>query len=111
MRASPEYDLNKEYILSTVHTLRQQIADLQKELDIALRTERADALAKIRDLMTAYSITPDELGAKRRAPSTIRPVAPKYRDPASGTTWSGRGKPPRWFDKSNPERFAIAQGQ
>jgi DNA-binding protein H-NS len=98
-------------ILSTVHTLRQQIADLQKELDNALRAERSEALGKIRELMVAYSITPDELGAKRRVSSTIRPAVPKYRDPASGTTWSGRGKHPRWFDKSNPEHFAIEQEQ
>lgn len=26
-----------------------------------------------------------------------RPVAPKYRDPVSGLTWSGRGKPPAWI--------------
>lgn len=26
-----------------------------------------------------------------------RPVAPKYRDPFSGATWSGRGREPRWM--------------
>ena len=25
------------------------------------------------------------------------PAAPKYRDPVSGATWSGRGKLPRWM--------------
>jgi DNA-binding protein H-NS len=32
------------------------------------------------------------------------PAAPKYRDPVSGATWSGRGKVPRWM------RHLIEQG-
>ena len=31
-----------------------------------------------------------------RKPRTARP---KYRDPDSGTTWSGRGKLPRWMKR------------
>jgi DNA-binding protein H-NS len=34
-------------------------------------------------------------------------VAAKYRDPASGKTWSGRGVSPKWFDKSRPQDFAL----
>ena len=40
-------------------------------------------------------------------PSTTRrkaTVAPKYRNPATGETWAGRGKRPRWMQK------AIAAG-
>ena len=28
-----------------------------------------------------------------------RTVSPKYRDPTSGSTWSGRGKVPRWMKR------------
>jgi DNA-binding protein H-NS len=32
-------------------------------------------------------------------------VAPKYRDPDTGTTWTGRGLQPRWM------RAAVARGK
>lgn len=33
---------------------------------------------------------------------------PKYRDPATGKTWSGRGKRPQWFESSRAEDYLIA---
>jgi DNA-binding protein H-NS len=39
-----------------------------------------------------------------RIVATGMPAAPKYRDPVSGATWSGRGKVPRWM------RHLIEQG-
>ncbi len=40
---------------------------------------------------------------------TLTPVAslPKYRDPATGKTWSGRGKRPNWFDSERADDFLI----
>jgi DNA-binding protein H-NS len=34
-------------------------------------------------------------------------VPPKYRDPVTGKTWTGRGKPPNWMPKENREQFLI----
>jgi len=37
--------------------------------------------------------------------------APKYRDPASGKTWTGRGKPPNWIvGISDRSAFLIDAG-
>ncbi|MDP1329472.1 H-NS family nucleoid-associated regulatory protein, partial [Klebsiella pneumoniae] len=33
-------------------------------------------------------------------------VPPKYRDPKTGATWSGRGRAPAWIGK-NRDRFLI----
>ena len=33
----------------------------------------------------------------KKPKATRAKVAPKYRDPATGQTWSGRGKEPRWL--------------
>lgn len=39
------------------------------------------------------------------------PQAPKYRDPASGATWSGRGPAPAWLASAKDRtRFLIADG-
>ena len=35
-------------------------------------------------------------------------VAAKYRDPATGQTWTGRGKAPKWIDGKDRAQFAIA---
>lgn len=42
-------------------------------------------------------------------------VEPKYRDPASGSTWTGRGRMPRWLSQAveagrSRDEFLIAQG-
>ena len=36
-----------------------------------------------------------------------KPVAPKYRDPETGATWSGRGRTPRWMAGKDPAQFTI----
>ena len=42
--------------------------------------------------------SPAELSGVAAEPrKTRRKVIPKYRDPVSGATWSGRGKIPRWM--------------
>jgi DNA-binding protein H-NS len=34
-------------------------------------------------------------------------VQPKYRDPETGATWSGRGVAPRWIAGKDREAFLI----
>lgn len=81
-------------LLAQKAALEQQIADMQRE-------QRSDAVEKVRSLMTEHGLTVADLGG--RATSTKRAgggggkVAPKYRNPASGETWSGRGLKPRWL--------------
>jgi DNA-binding protein H-NS len=33
--------------------------------------------------------------------------APKYRDPATGATWTGRGKPPNWINGKDRDSMLI----
>lgn len=35
------------------------------------------------------------------------PSAPKYQDPTTGKTWSGKGKRPGWFDPDRADYFLI----
>jgi hypothetical protein len=68
---------------------------------------------RIREAIEAYGLTAADLGfgaagaaSARPArpsrqtgtkPTTIRTGVAKYRDPKSGKTWTGRGKPPLWI--------------
>jgi DNA-binding protein H-NS len=45
---------------------------------------------------------------KTRSSTAGNKVAPKYRDPATGNTWTGRGKAPKWIDGKDRAKFLIA---
>lgn len=97
--------------MSTLSQLQQQINDaeakvneLRKKLDEERKNERAQAIAAARELIKTHDFTASELGfsgkasAKPAASNDKRvTVAPKYKDPASGKTWTGRGKTPAWM--------------
>jgi DNA-binding protein H-NS len=57
------------------------------------------ANAKNRDkFLASGSSTPAAVAKKPKSGNYVRgPQAPKYRDPMSGDTWSGRGRAPAWL--------------
>jgi len=91
--------------------LLKQREALEQQINEAKRREMAVALAQVRELVAAFELTPQDVfpvGRAARAPGvTGVKVAPKYRDPVSGQTWTGRGKPPRWIQNQEREQFAI----
>lgn len=83
-------------------------AELEKQIEDTRRQEKTDAVARVRALMAEHGLTLADLSARSKSAakrSTGRKVAPKYRDPATGNTWSGRGLQPKWL------RAAIAAGK
>jgi DNA-binding protein H-NS len=67
---------------------------LRGDLDAVLR-QRANELN-----LQLSRLSRDVVGKQRgRRASSMRgrKVAPKYRDPATGETWAGRGARPRWL--------------
>jgi DNA-binding protein H-NS len=97
--------------MSQYSELKAQIAKLQAQAEEARRTEIADVIASIREKINEYGLGPQDLGfaaaAKRGRPPKKAPLPPRYQDPKTGATWSGRGKPPRWIAGKNRERFLI----
>ena len=81
-------------LLAQKAALEQQIADVQ-------RAARTEAVAKVKALMAEYGLTLADIGSSpKAAPAPTKAaskVAAKYRDPASGSTWSGRGLKPKWL--------------
>lgn len=86
---------------------------LEREIEKTKKQERAEAIAKVRTLMSEYGLTLADLSAKAAAKSPRRKaatkpaakVAPKFRDNATGQTWSGRGLQPNWL------KAALAGGR
>ena len=90
--------------------LQQQIEDYETKLNVLRRQqeqerkgERTQAVVAAKELIKNHDLTAAELGlsgksAVKRATNDKRNVvAPKYIDPDTGTTWTGRGKSPAWL--------------
>jgi DNA-binding protein H-NS len=101
-----------------------QIEKLQKEAQALRAKEISGVVARIREAIEHYGLTPEELfggaaakprGTRRAAARTAKASAParkaargggtpKYHDGA-GRTWTGVGKRPNWF------KDALAAGK
>jgi DNA-binding protein H-NS len=86
-----------------VASLQELIAQkeaLELEIERTKNKDRGDAIAKVRALMDEYGLTSADLAPKRgpkpRAGKGSK-VAAKYRNAATGDTWSGRGLQPKWL--------------
>ena len=92
--------------MPTLSELLAQKAALDKQIAQTQREERESAIAKIHTLMVEYGLSSADLG-KRTGKKTVAgsKVAAKYRNKASGDTWSGRGLQPRWL------KAALAAGK
>jgi DNA-binding protein H-NS len=98
-------------------TYKQLLAEkeaLEARLKEVRDTEVAGVIEKIRALMSEYGLTVEDIAPPRRrgrpagSKSATHGTAlpPKYMDPKTGKTWSGRGRAPAWLGK-RPERFLI----
>jgi DNA-binding protein H-NS len=87
------------------------LVESRDAIEREIRQQASDELAEL-DARRAVLIT--LLGGEpcevfESVNMTLTPVAslPKYRDPETGKTWSGRGKRPNWFDADRADAFLI----
>ncbi|HUG26580.1 H-NS histone family protein [Piscinibacter sp.] len=96
--------------MKTYSAIKAEIAKLEKQAEAMRQAEVAGVIAKIKTAIEAYGLTAADLGF---GPGSARPArqtkgksgkktsktvgVAKYRDPKSGKTWTGRGKPPGWI--------------
>lgn len=87
---------------------------LDKQIAEARQREVKDAIANVRAIVAEFQLTVADVfpkpGAKakrtkRAGPAVAAPA--KYRDPASGKTWSGRGRAPKWISGKDRAEFEI----
>ena len=86
--------------MQTLQSLIEQKAAIERQIAAARDESRAAALAEIRTLMSAHGLTSADLVSpvQRSNVSAARgKVAPKYRNPSTGATWTGRGLRPKWL--------------
>ena len=91
--------------------LLQQRQALDQQITQARKQEMSGAIAQVRALIIEFDLTAQDVfpSGRGRSASSGTKVAPKYRNPATGQTWTGRGKAPLWIAKEDREKFLIAQ--
>jgi len=86
-----------------INEYESKLNELHKQRDAERKGERLQALAAVKELIKTHGFSASELGlsgksvAKTALGDKRNMVAPKYQDPASGKTWTGRGKSPAWL--------------
>lgn len=97
---------NLSELLAQKAALEQQIIEVQRE-------QRAQAIAQVRALMTEYGLSLADLGSRPAAAPRKGPaggkVAAKFRNAATGETWSGRGLQPNWLKQALAEGATLDQ--
>lgn len=98
-------------------SIRKQIAALQEREAKLVKARNKEVIDTVRALIAKHGLTAEDIGLEAPSPATVgrgrrRSAAaatrkgaaavgvPKYRDPKSGKTWTGRGKPPSWIAKA-----------
>ena len=113
-------------MISDIELSQLSFADLQglrkrvdDRLNLLHKEESEKAINQVRQMVATYGLTAADvfgrgrgggaaLGA-RAGVGTGAKVAPKYRDPATGLTWTGRGKAPKWINGQDRDAFLIAR--
>lgn len=95
--------------MASYRELLKQHEALQQQIDAARQQEVAAAIERVRAIITEYSLTPEQVFSQTKGKRGPKPGAKqvKYRDPLSGSTWSGKGREPGWIKGKPREQFLI----
>jgi DNA-binding protein H-NS len=92
--------------------LQAKAAEILAQAEVVKQEEKRQAIDACKTMIASYGVTAKDLGLDKTVkvksgPKVGQKVVPKYRDPASGATWSGRGKTPRWINGADRSQYAI----
>jgi len=94
--------------MTTVAQLLAQKAALEAQIEAARKAEYAEAIAHVKALVATHGLTAQDIfGGAKRGRKASGSVAPKYKDPISGATWTGRGKAPKWIEGKERSQFSM----
>jgi DNA-binding protein H-NS len=91
-------------LLAQKAALDKQIAEMQREA-------RTEAIQKVRAMMAEYGLSMADIGNR----GVVSPkkastkVAAKYRNAATGDSWSGRGLKPKWLSAALASGRALSE--
>ncbi len=115
--------------MTTYRELKAKAGELLKQAETLRTKEVPTVIAQIKAAMVEYGISLDDLREPAKRVAKAGPKAaskavkrkrttvskPKYRNPETGATWTGHGKPPNWLKEAEAkgkkrESFLIGEG-
>lgn len=105
--------------MTTLKELIAQKEALERQIEETTTQERETAISKIRELMVENGLSLADLGgrspgktSRKNSLATGKKVAAKYRNAATGESWSGRGLQPKWLKAAiesgkNIDEFSV----
>ena len=101
--------------MTTLTELLNQKRDLEVAIAKAKAQEAREAIANVKRIVQEFNLSPTDIFGKAGSPGLNtnksverNKVQPKYRDPVTGNTWTGRGLRPQWLQGKNLSDFSIA---
>lgn len=108
--------MTRESYAALQQKIEKEIQKLKKQAEALKARQRTPVIRDIVRKMREYEVTLEDISkaffkgkasASKRSPGTTdkpkRTVPPKYRNPATGATWTGRGKAPRWVSEAEAQ--------
>jgi DNA-binding protein H-NS len=80
-------------------------AELEAQIAQAQAERKAEGIAAARALIQEHGLTAADVFPAAKSKGSVG-VA-KFRDPATGATWTGRGKPPNWINGKDRAQLMI----
>jgi DNA-binding protein H-NS len=96
--------------MTTYQEYKAKIAELENLAESARKNEVAEAKEKIATIMRDYGLSISDLSGNTPKVKVSKPRAPvptKYRDEATGQTWTGRGRAPKWLEGKKKDDYLI----
>ena len=94
--------------MSALHDLIARKNELDKRIAATQAAERTQALERIHALMAQHGLTVADL-VLAKIGRTPRMLDAKYENRATGETWSGHGKRPRWLKQALEEGHRLEE--
>lgn len=90
--------------------LKQAQAQLAKVIKDKEKVARVEAIIIVAEKIKEFSLTSEEIQAALQGKTKVRkarkPSNVLYRDPASGKTWNGLGRRPKWAENLSDAELA-----
>jgi DNA-binding protein H-NS len=100
-------------VASKLKELQAQIKELQNQEKQVRKQELIEVITDIKAKIKEYGLTASDIGFKGLTKISKPKSPPKYRDPKTGSEWSGRGKAPLWISDAvksgKSDDFLIAK--
>jgi DNA-binding protein H-NS len=107
--------------MATLEQLQSQIAKLQARANELISRQSSVGITKIRDIMEKHGLTIADIDAhiagekrggqpREKVKVTSSESVPKYRNPKTGATWTGRGRAPAWIASAKDRSRFLTEG-